>query len=114
MHSAGEFATLQALVASLPVGPMINLERANEHVPENERKIRVVKERCQASQHGLPFHKIPKLFTIHIVFQTLKLLNFFPMKIAISDTLSPKTILSGEIINLKTLESPYWTILSGA
>ena len=33
VHSDGEFAPLQVLVASLPGGPMINLESANEHVP---------------------------------------------------------------------------------
>ena len=46
VHSDGEFAPLQALIVSLPGGPMINLESANEHVPEIERKTRVVKERC--------------------------------------------------------------------
>ena len=101
MHSDREFASLQALVASLPDGPMINLASANEHIPEIERKIRVVKERCRAAQHGLPFQRIPKLLTIHIVFQTVKLLNFFPTKGGISDTLSPKTIMSGEILNYK-------------
>ena len=78
---------------------MINLESANEHVPEIEQKIRVVKEICCAARHGLPFQRIPKLLNIHIVFQTVKLLNFFPTKGGISDTLSPKTIMSGEIID---------------
>ena len=43
VHSDGGFAPLQALVASLQGGPMINLASANEHVPEIELKIRVVK-----------------------------------------------------------------------
>ena len=33
------------------------------------------------------------------MFQTVKLLNFFPEKVEISDTLSPKTIMSGEILD---------------
>ena len=49
VHSDGEFAPLQALVAALPGGPMIKLASANEHIPEIERKIRVVKERCRAA-----------------------------------------------------------------
>ena len=115
VHSDGEFAPLQALVASLQGGTMINLASANEHVPEIERKIRVVKERCRAAQHGLPFQKIPKLLTIHIVLQIVKLFNLFPTKDGISDTLRPKTIMSGEILDYKkTLESPDRTILSGA
>ena len=34
VHSGGEFAPLQPLVASLLGGPMINLASANDHVPE--------------------------------------------------------------------------------
>ena len=44
---------------------------------------------------------IPKLSTIHIVFQTVKLLNLFLKKGGIYDTLSPKTIMSGEILDYK-------------
>ena len=80
---------------------MINTARVNEHVPEIELKIRVVKERCRETQHGLPFQRIPKLLTIHIVFQTMKLLNLFLRKGGISDTLSPKTIMSGETLDYK-------------
>ena len=96
MHSDGEFAQLEALIASLPGGPMINTESAYKHVPKTERKIRVVKERCQATWHGFSFQCIPKL-----LFQTVKLLNFFPTKGGISDTLSPKTTMSGEILDYK-------------
>ena len=78
---------------------MINLASANEHVPEIEQKIRMMKERCCAYRHGLTFQRIPKLFTIHIVFQTVKLINFFPTMGGISDTLSPKTIMSGGILD---------------
>ena len=46
VHSDAEFGPLQALVASLTGGPMINLASSNEHVPNIERKIRVGKERC--------------------------------------------------------------------
>ena len=49
VHSDKEFAPIQALVAALPGGPMINLESANEHVTEIKRKIRVVKERFRVA-----------------------------------------------------------------
>ena len=114
VHSDRAFSPLQALVASLPGVPMINLSSANENVPEIERKIRVVKERCRAARHGLTFQRILRLLTIHILFQTVKLLNFFLTKGGISDTLSPKTIMSGEILDYnKPLEPPNQTILSG-
>ena len=80
---------------------MINLESANEHVPDIEWEIRVVKERCREARHVLQFQRIPKLLKIHIVFQTVKLLNFFPMKGGISDTLSPRTTTSGDILDYK-------------
>jgi hypothetical protein len=38
---------------------------------------------------------------IHIVLNAVKMLNFFPMKGGISDTLSPKTIMSGETLDYK-------------
>ena len=85
----------------MPGGPQVNLASSNEHVPEIERRIRVVKERCRATRHSLPFQRLPKLLTIHIVFHAVKLLNFFPTKGGISETLSPKTIMSGETLDYK-------------
>jgi hypothetical protein len=80
---------------------MVNLASANEHVPEIELLIWVVKERCRGTRHSLPFHTIPKLMTIHSVLNVVKLLNFFPTKGGLSDTLSPKTIMSGETLDYK-------------
>jgi hypothetical protein len=80
---------------------MFNLASAKEHIPEIERRIWVVKERCRATRHSLPFERIPKLMTIHIVLNVVKLLNFFPTKGSVSDTLSPKTIMSGETLDFK-------------
>jgi hypothetical protein len=94
----GEFAHLKPLIESMTGGPMVNLASANEHVPEIERRIRVAKEQCRATRHSLPYERIPKLMTIHIV---VKLLNFFPTKGDVSDTLSPKTIMSVETLDFK-------------
>jgi hypothetical protein len=76
VHADGEFAPLKSLIESMPGGPMVNLASANEHVPEIERRTRVVKERCRATRHSLPFETIPKLMTIHIVLNVVKLLIF--------------------------------------
>ena len=43
----------------IPGGPYMNLTGANEHVPEIERGIRVVKERIRALRHILPYNRIP-------------------------------------------------------
>jgi hypothetical protein len=101
VHADDEFAPLNTLIESMPGGPMVNLASANEHIPEIERIIRVVKERCRATRHSLPFERIPKLVTIHIVLNVVKLIIFFPTKGGVSDTLSPKTIMSGETLDFK-------------
>jgi hypothetical protein len=82
----------------MPGGPMVNLASANEHVPEIERRIRVVKERYQATRHSL---RNPKLMKIHSVLNVVKLLNFFPTKDGVYGTLSPKTSMSGETLDFK-------------
>jgi hypothetical protein len=92
VHTDGEFATLKPLIESIPGGPVINLASANEHVPEIERRIRVVKKRCRATRHSLPFERIPKITTVHIVLNVVKLLFFSPTKGGVSETLSPKTL----------------------
>ena len=80
---------------------MVNTASANEHVPEIERQIRVVKEQSRATRHGLPFSRMPKLVTIFIVFAAAKMLNLFPPKGGASDILSPRTIMSGETLDCK-------------
>jgi hypothetical protein len=77
VHADGEFAPLKLLIESIPCGPVVNLSSANEHVPEIERRIQVVQERCRATRHSLPFERIPKIMTIHIVLNVVKLLNIF-------------------------------------
>jgi hypothetical protein len=80
VHADGEFAPLKNLIEVMPGGPMVNLASANEHAPEIERQIRVVKEQCRATRHSLRFHTIPKLVTIHIVLNVVKLLIFFQQR----------------------------------
>jgi hypothetical protein len=96
-----EFAALQADIQGLPGGPRVNLATASKHVPEIERSIWVVKERCRAVRHSLPFDRIPKLMMIQLVLHVTKMLNHFPTKAGISDTISPRTIMTGETLNYK-------------
>ena len=101
VHADGEFAPLKPLIEALPGGPRVNLASANEHVPEPERKIRVIKERARSVRHSLPFERVAKVLTIAIVLHVTKMLNFFPPKGGISDSISPKTIMSGEKLDYK-------------
>jgi hypothetical protein len=101
VHADGEFAPIQALIQAMPSGPRVNLASSNEHVLEIERRIRVVKERARAVRHSLPFSRIPKLLMIHLIFNCIKLLNHFPVKGGILDTLSPKTITTSDALHYK-------------
>jgi hypothetical protein len=101
LHADGKFAPLKILIESVPGGPMVFLASANEHVPEIERRIWTVKERCRSCRHGLPHKQIPKLMTIYVVLQNVKMLNFFPPKGGTSEHLSPRTTMSGEVFDYK-------------
>jgi hypothetical protein len=101
VHTDGEFAPLKPVIEYIPGGTVVNLASANEHVPKIERRIPVVKEHFRATRHSLPFERIPKIMTLHIVLNVVKLLDFFPTKVKISETLSPKTIILGETLNYK-------------
>jgi hypothetical protein len=76
VYADGEFAPLKPLIESVLGGPTVNLASANEHVPEIEQIIWVVKERCRATRHSLPYERIPKPMTTHIVLNVVKLLIF--------------------------------------
>jgi hypothetical protein len=101
VHADGEFAPLKPLIESIPGGTVVNLVSTNEHVPEIERCIRLVKERFRDTWHSLPFERLPKIMTVHIVLNVVKPLNFFSTKGEVSETMSPKTIMSGETLNYK-------------
>jgi hypothetical protein len=101
VHDDGEFAPLKPLIEYIPGGPVFNLASAKKHVPEIERRIRVVKERCRDTPHSLPFERIPKITTVHIVLNVVKLLNFFSTKGGLSETLSLLTVMLGETLDYK-------------
>ena len=97
----GEFEPLKPLIEAIPFGPRLNVSAKSEHVADIERRIRVIKERTRAMRHAMPFTRIPKLLTIHLVFQGVRLLNCFPSKGGVSASLSPMTIMSGDPLDYK-------------
>ncbi len=104
-----EFAPLAELMYELPGVPTLNLTSANEHEPNVERRIRVVKERTRAVQHSIPFTQIPAKMLTHMIFFVVKLLNYFPAKGGVSTQYSPKTIMSGQTLNYKQCSLPFGT-----
>jgi hypothetical protein len=47
--------------------PKLNLASANEHIPEIERKIWVIKERVRAVIYSIPFNSPPAQMLVHAV-----------------------------------------------
>ena len=77
----------------------LNITVANEHIPQIEQQIRVIKERVQATCHSLPFKTMPQLMLIKMVYNVVKWINAFPPKVGVSEFLSPQTILTGTQLN---------------
>jgi hypothetical protein len=101
VHADGEFAPLQVQIHDkMPGGPRVNLASASEHVPEIERRIRVVKERVRAARLGLPFTRVPKTLMIHIVLSAVQMLTHFPTKESIAGY-SPRMLLTGSSLDYK-------------
>ena len=77
------------------IGIEPNPTSANEHVPEVERQIRIVKERVSGLYNTLPYETIPKIMMEHLVYYVVGWLNNFPVKSGISKILSPRTLITG-------------------
>lgn len=71
----------------------VNYANPQEHVPEAERNIRVIKERFRAAFHRLPFIKMPKIMIQILAMESAKKLNFFPPKGGVSKYFSPRMIV---------------------
>jgi hypothetical protein len=89
--------------------PWLNLTSTNKYEPFIEHHICVVKEKVRSIRHSIPFQTIPKFIMTHMVFYAVKLLNYFPAKVGVSEIYGPKTIMSGEIIDFKKFSLPFGT-----
>ena len=76
----GEFQAILPLLADWPEAPEPNLTAANEHVPQSEQRIRVVKERVRATRHRMPYSLLPLLVLINLVLTCGRMLNNFPAR----------------------------------
>jgi hypothetical protein len=73
----------------------LNVADADDHVAEVERSIRTIKERTRCLVQGLPFKRIPRTMMRAAIENANKVLNLFPAKNRVSDTMSPLTIMTG-------------------
>jgi len=93
IHADQEFACIQQEI--LPTN--LNIAAADDHVHEIERSIQTVKEQVQCLFRGLPFQVVPRAIIRAMVENAVKGLNNFPVKNGISQTLSPRTIMTGRL-----------------
>ena len=77
----------------------INVVSKQEHVPEVERYIRVIKERSRATFAMLPFNNIPKKMVISLIRNSVFYINAFPWPQGVSQELSPYTIVEGIVLD---------------
>jgi len=88
----------------------INTTAAKEHVPEVERKIRLIKEWGRGILNTLPFKKMARLMLIDLVYHVVLWLNTFPANSGVSETLSPCEIVYRHKLDFaKHCKSPFGT-----
>lgn len=81
------------------IGITLNTVARGEHVPEAERYIRTIKERARCVYNTMPFAKIPGRMVAELIYYCVFWLNSFPARDGISDTLSPRAIITGSHID---------------
>jgi hypothetical protein len=73
----------------------LNTSAANEHVPDVERQIRVLKERSRAIRSTLSFKAIPRRIIIELVYYAAFWINAFPPSSDVSAFYRPRIIMTG-------------------
>jgi hypothetical protein len=97
MQMDGQFKGITGDLAD--IGITLNTVFRGEHVPEAERYFRTIKERAQCVYNTLPFAKIPERMVAELIYYCVFWLNSFPACDGVSDTLSPRAIVTGSHID---------------
>jgi hypothetical protein len=84
-----EFKKIRPFVPELH----INTTAAREHVPEVERRIRLIKEWGRGILNTLPFKWMPQVILIELIYHVVLWLNAFPSKSGISESLLPRELV---------------------
>ena len=92
-----QFVPIKVSIEALATN--VNYVSRDEHVPEVERFIRTLKERIRGIQCTLPFKRFPARLTIELVASQLFWWNAVPKSSGASQTLSPRTIVTGQTID---------------
>ena len=94
LHVDPEFKAIQDEMMDDANGIEMVYVAAQQHVPEVERIIRVIKERYRAMYHCLPYKAIPSIMIKAAAKRAVKWLNIFPPKGGVSKYYSPRAIVT--------------------
>ena len=81
------------------LGVKLNTTAQDEHVGAAERYIRTVKDRMRSTYAMLPFKTVPRIMIIELAKFAVFWLNSFPKQNGISQTISPRELVTGEKID---------------
>lgn len=79
--------------------PTVNPTSNDEHSGDIERAIRTIKERMRAVVNTLPFEYLPRSIIRELGLATVFWINSFPAEGGISDTQSPRELVTGRKID---------------
>lgn len=96
----GEFESIRGELATLKI--TLNTVGRGEHVPDIERYIRTVKERCRCMFHSLPFDMVPKKLIMEMAYSAVFWLNAFPTADGITNQYSPRAIIIGQHVDFNS------------
>ena len=82
----------------------LNTSGENDHVPEIERGIRTRKERARAIIGTLPFTRLNMLLVRELIYRIEFALNAFPPGDGVSETISPRTLITGRGVTQRHFE----------
>ena len=66
-----------------------------EHIPNIERSVKTIKEKCRVITHSVPYNRYTKLMTIGLIENANHWLNAFPTSSRIVGKISPAQIVKG-------------------
>lgn len=72
-----------------------------EHVPEVERHIQTLKERCRATYNAIPFKRWPLRMLIKLVYAMTFWLHAFPAADGISANIIPRELVTGVALDAR-------------
>ena len=93
IHGDNEFQLEDLETAISPSS--LEIYAPEEHVPNIERSVRTVKEKCRALTHSVPYERYTKLMTVALIENATYWLNAFPNNSGIVGNISPSQIVQG-------------------